>query len=328
MAKVEYCGSVVDVASSVSVLDALLAHGHEIPHGCRAGACQSCLMQATQGCVPEAAQDGLKSTLKAQNYFLACRCQAATDLVVQLPQASAVRFSATVIERELLAEDVMALHLRSDAPIDYRAGQYMTLWRDERLGRSYSLASVPSLDAHLTFHVKRAPGGVMSGWIHDRLRTGETLQLQGPVGSCFYVPETADQNLLLAGTGTGLAPLYGIARDALHAGHRGDIHLFHGALDTAGLYLVDALRRLEARYSNFHYHPSVLRSPAQLPEGVQVGAIDRLISTTAPELTGWKVFLCGAPDLVAQLRKRIFLAGAHSADIYADAFFSAAPPPS
>ena len=61
----------------------------------------------------------------------------------------------------------------------------------------------------------------MSGWLGTEARPGEAVRLQGPVGECFYVPGQPEQPLLLAGTGTGLAPLYGIVRDALAAGpHR------------------------------------------------------------------------------------------------------------
>jgi len=39
------------LAPGESVLDCLLAAGHDLPHSCKAGACQSCLMQA-EGPVP------------------------------------------------------------------------------------------------------------------------------------------------------------------------------------------------------------------------------------------------------------------------------------
>ena len=71
MAKVTYNGQIVDTDADTSLLEALLAQGCEIPNSCRAGACQSCLMQATKGEIPVQAQAGLKETLKAQGYLLA-----------------------------------------------------------------------------------------------------------------------------------------------------------------------------------------------------------------------------------------------------------------
>jgi len=324
VAKVTYNGQIVDTDADTSLLEALLTQGCEIPNSCRAGACQSCLMQATKGEIPAQAQAGLKETLKAQGYLLACRCYPHQDMEVRLPASDAVRIPVTVVEEEMLAADVKRLRVRPEADFVYRPGQYVTLWCDARLGRSYSLASVPGRDDHLEMHIKLVPDGRMSRWVHEQLHVGDRLLLQGPAGNCFYVPGAPRQNLLLAGTGTGLAPLYGIARDALLAGHQGDIYLLHGAPEPSGLYLREELAALARVHENFHYISCVLASDGPLPEGVQLGAIDELALGVAPSLVGWKIYLCGVPQLVNQLRKKIFLAGAGINDIYADPFLSAA----
>jgi len=41
-------------------------------------------------------------------------------------------------------------------------------------------------------------------------------------------------------------------------------------------------------------------------------------------LAGWRVFLCGLPDMVHATRKQAYLKGARLADIHADAFELAA----
>lgn len=320
MVSVRYEGRSVTVAEDRSVLEALLEAGFEIPNDCRAGVCQSCLMQATAGPVPQHAQAGLRDTLRSQGYFLACRCHPKRDLEARLPAARAPRVSARVTGHERLAQDVLRLRLATEAEFHYRPGQYLTLWRDDRQGRRYSLASVPGQDPHLELHIRRTPGGVVSNWAHDALHTGDRVQLEGPVGECFYVPGGPGRSLLLVGTGTGLAPLYGIARDALYHGHWGEIRLYHGATDPSGLYLVPELRALAKACPNLHYTPCVL-DPQGLPgEGIAVGAVDRLALRAAADLSDCKVYLCGAPELVNGLRKQLFLAGTGMADIYADAF--------
>lgn len=160
----------------------------------------------------------------------------------------------------------------------------------------------------------------MSNWAHDELRIGDRLQIQGPVGECFYVPGSPGRNLLLVGTGTGLAPLYGILRDALHHGHWGEIRLFHGAAGPSGLYLAQDLRHMARNCANLHYSPCVMDPQGSPCDGVEVGAVDQLALSTVPELSDWKVYLCGAPALVNSLRKQVFLAGTGIEDIYADAF--------
>jgi CDP-4-dehydro-6-deoxyglucose reductase len=320
MVRIRFGDRLVNLRDNLNVLEALLDAGLEIPNDCRAGVCQSCLMQATAGPVPEDAQAGLKDTLRSQGYFLACRCHPRHDLEVRLPAARPMCVTAVVRGHEYLAQDILRLRLSTGAEFHYRPGQYLTLWRDERQGRCYSLASVPERDPHLELHIRRIPGGVVSNWAHDQLRTGDRLQIQGPAGECFYVPGNPGRSLLLVGTGTGLAPLCGILRDALHHGHWGEIQLFHGAAGPSGLYLVQELRDMARRCANLHYSPCVLDLQGSPCDDVEVGAVGELALSTVPEPRDWKVYLCGAPRLVNSLRKQTFLAGTDIDDIYADAF--------
>lgn len=318
MVAIRYADDRFELHERESVLDGLTRHGVPVPSSCRSGVCQTCLMQATEGTPPEAAQRGLKETLKQQNHFLACVCHPVEDLAVALPGEAGAAIPATVRGLELLTEDIMHVALESHAPIDYRPGQFINLLRGRGLSRSYSIASVPDRDEHIHLHVRKLAGGRMSGWIHDELRPGLTVELQGPAGDCFYVPGHPDQPLLLIGTGSGLAPLYGIVRDALDQGHSGPIRLFHGSRDIRGIYLTDELRALAREHSNFDYVPCL--SGPQVPTGFFAGRVHDVALRENPDLRDWRLFLCGHPDMVKQAKKRAFLAGASMKDIYADAF--------
>jgi ferredoxin-NADP reductase/ferredoxin len=317
MARVSYETQWYPLEAQESVLDGLLRQGIDVPHSCKTGVCQSCLMRAAGGVVPEKAQLGLKETLKARNFFLACSCRLEPGMDLEVAGGEELRVPARIHALEYLSADVLRVRLWPEAPFEYRAGQYLTLLRADGLARSYSLASLPREDG-LELHVRVLPGGAMSRWLADEARPGDAVRLQGPAGDCFYLPGRPEQPLLLAGTGTGLAPLYGIARDALEAGHTGPIWLFHGARDVRGLYLVEQLRALAERHPNLHYRPGVLEG--RLGEGFHVGALDVLLRAECPKPVGFRAFLCGNPELVLSLRKKLFLAGLSLKDIHADAF--------
>ena len=227
------------------------------------------------------------------------------------------RLGATITALTPLSPDVLQVRVRCDATISFRAGQYVSVVREGGLTRSYSVASLPE-EGELELHVRRIAGGRMSGWLHDGARVGERVTVLGPSGECFYVPGKEEQPMLLVGTGTGLAPLYGILRDALRHQHRGPIHLVHGALHRGGLYLVEELRRLAKRHSHLEYTPAILNGDES--EGCAVGSIDQVVLKRFPKLTGWRGYVCGDPDLVKSLKKKLFLSGMASRDIYADAF--------
>ena len=299
------------------VLDCLTRHGVALPSGCRAGSCHACLLRATKGSLPIESQRGLKSTLIDQNYFLPCICKPIDDLEIRLADKVPC-FTAHVLEKSWLNEQVLRLRLSKPAGFEYHPGQFINLVQSQTLlVRSYSLASLAD-ENFLELHIKRVPGGNMSNWICDILKIDDEVTFYGPAGHCFYLSGDQHQPLILAGTGTGLAPLYGIVREALQAGHAGDIHLFHASLAFEGLYYVKELAKLADENPSLRYYPCVLHG--QAPEGGHVGAIDKVIPSVVKECRGARAYLCGDAPVVDAMQKSVFFAGVNMTDIYADAF--------
>lgn len=301
-----------------SVLETLLRNNVDVAFSCRSGVCHSCLMRRGDGSVPLSSQPGLKPTLREQNYFLACQLVPDEDITVSLPDDARLIGHAIVAEIDHVSENICRIFLDPATPLYYHAGQYINIRRFDGLSRSYSLASVPSADKHLELHVRRLDNGQMSNWINDDLEVGASLDFHGPYGDCFYLPGTPEQDMLLIGTGTGLAPLIGIARDALRSKHTGDIHLFHGSHDRQDHYLDRYLRELSKANLNFHYHACISGEKAKVD--VRYGRANDLAFADFPDLGGMRVYLCGLPAMVTASRKTAYLNGAAMQDIMADAF--------
>lgn len=304
--------------SDETVLEALLRQDVNVPYGCKKGTCHSCMMQSLDALPSAHSQEGLKDTLKAQKYFLSCCCLPEQDMSIKQPEQSDFFSQGTVVVNEMLNRNTILLILKcQDAP-EYFAGQFVNLQRTDGLTRSYSIANTPQESKILEFHIRRLPGGRFSEWVHDELKVGDILSVSEPKGHCFYLPDRKEQGILLVGTGTGLAPLIGILTDALTQGHSGNIHLFHGSSEFEDLYRVDELRRLSKDYSNFTYTPCI--SGKKVPEGFSFGRANEVALSTLPDLSGWRVFLCGHPDMINKMKTASFLKGAASTDIYTDAF--------
>ena len=318
MTSVEYYNRVFSCKEGQSVLDVLLENEQNIPYSCKVGVCVTCIMQAVEGEVPEVAQAGLRESLAAQGHFLPCVCKPTADMrVVNIDQQDL--FSPAVVQDiEYLPKDICRIFLEPTTPVYYHAGQFMNLRREDGLARAYSLASLPTVDSRLEFHVKRLNRGQMSNWIMDELRPGDHLGIQGPTGNCYYESGDADQNILLIGNGTGLAPLIGITRDALSSGHTGPIKLYHGSQTLAGLYLGDELRALEAAHGNFEYIPCVSREAE--PDGYRQGRADDVAFSDHADLKGWRLFLCGYPPMVESAKSRALNAGAKATNILTDPY--------
>ncbi len=301
-----------------SLLDCLSRNGVSVPHSCRSGVCQSCLMQVTAGPAPEAAQIGLKPTLQQQKFVLACQCKSDQDISVAFPGAAGGDLPAVIAGKDRLNHNVLRLYLKPDGDFSCEPGQYLTLINRDGVARSYSVANDPARDGHIELHIRLLKDGLMSGFI-EKAGIGEPVTIRGPAGSCFYVRGDGAYPIVLAGTGTGLAPLYGVARQALAHGHTGEIRLLHGALREADLYLVAELQDLALRHPNFHYIPCVLKGEAE--RFYRAGNIEEITMSILPgDKSRTHLFLCGAPEFVTALKRKAFLGGVASKHIFSDAF--------
>ncbi|MBT3925364.1 MAG: 2Fe-2S iron-sulfur cluster binding domain-containing protein [Rhodospirillaceae bacterium] len=318
MANIHYYNRTFPCAEGQTVLDVLLENEQEVPHSCKMGVCVTCIMQAEEGDVPEAAQAGLRQSLVAEGNFLPCVCQPTSDMRVANTETEDLFSPAVVRGIDYLSQDICRVFLEPTTPLYYHAGQFMNLRRADGLVRSFSLASVPSLNSRLEFHIKRLDQGQMSNWILDELKIGDRIGIQGPIGNCYYHPGRRDQNMLLIGNGTGLAPLIGIARDALSVGHSGTMRIYHGSRTSDGIYLGSELRALDSGHTNVDYIPCVSRVAES--EAYRLGRADQVAFSDNSDLAGWRVFLCGNPEMVDKGQELARAAGAGINDIYTDPY--------
>lgn len=315
MSIVSFEGARIALDEGESILDGLLRKGHEVPNGCRSGLCHSCVMAMDEGDVPHSAQKGLSDAERALNYFLSCQYRPSNPVGVRRVCMAGKQVDGRVIEKRWLSSNVIRLRIK--APLEYMPGQYVTLWKDEIIARSYSLASHPCFNDYLEVHIKHIPGGKFSPWVASDLEVGDRLGVQGPYGQCFYTARDPEQPVLLAAMGTGLAPIYGILQDAFVNRHKGPITLVVGASRPDQFYLVDELISLADKNRRLDVHLVARESDRK---EFAVADVYKYCQCKFADLAGTRVFLCGAESFVRKMRKQCYLSGAHMADISADAF--------
>ncbi len=298
----------LDVATSTNLLDSLLTAGIAVSYSCRAGSCHASLVRCVAGELHDAKPEALDAAQRQQGWRLACQCQVVADVQVEVfdPQRDA---APTLIHScDWLSAHVLRLRLTPQRPLRYSAGQHLQLWTESGIARPYSLASLPGEDLWLEFHIDCRQGGAFATAARafqagDSLRLGE---LRG--GALHYAPDWQTRPLWLLAAGTGLAPLYGVLREALRQEHQGAIRLIHLAHDTAAHYLAEPLRALAARHPQLQVE---LVGAAELPAAL---AELRLVSRQTLAL------LCGHPDSVETFARRLYLAGVPRRQVFADVF--------
>jgi toluene monooxygenase electron transfer component len=243
----------VECEAGDNVLYAGLRSGLFLPYECATGTCGTCRCRVMEGAVDLQWRDapGLAYVKSERSETLMCQAQAGSDCTVRVPAAVA-RLDGAPDERsgrlsaaEKLTHDVMGFSVRLDAPISYRAGQFVVLRAPGIAGgRAYSMvnyaASVDSVD----FVVKRKPGGTFSDWLFDGAPCGSEVRLFGPLGKGTFDP-AEDKDILCIAGGSGIAGIMAILEHGARIGYLSDhsADVFFGVRRGDDLFFADELSR-------------------------------------------------------------------------------------
>ena len=136
------------------------------------------------------------------------------------PQQVRRRFRVAEVVQETPTVRTFVLEPADQArPLAYSAGQHLTLLVDidgTTHRRCYSFSTSPASGDRPAITVKRDPGGLVSRFLHERVRTGDTLAATEPTG-----PFTLDTDAALSRTvvfvagGVGITPLVSLAETLL-----------------------------------------------------------------------------------------------------------------
>ncbi len=123
--------------------------------------------------------------------------------------------------------------------------------------------------------------GIASNYLCDA-KQGSKLILTGPYRSPFRIPPDPQSNLLMIGTGTGVAPFRAFVQQIYdeHLGWRGDVRLYYG--DRGGmnlLYLNDRQRDLDQ-----YYDDTTFKAFNALIDRPLAGEADRLEETLSAHI--------------------------------------------
>lgn len=129
----------------------------------------------------------------------------------------------------------------------FKPGQYLTLCGGEgqAIWRCYSITSDPLVRDCISVLVKRVPGGVVSNWLCDHASVGRQIEVLPPAGS--FLLAHPDQAVLLYAGGSGIAPIYALARQALASGS-GRVRLFYANRHAATVMMRQELAELQTAY--------------------------------------------------------------------------------
>ncbi|MFK3795431.1 FAD-binding oxidoreductase [Pseudomonas sp. NPDC088444] len=180
--------------------------------------------------------------------------------------------------------------------LSFEPGQFITVSpviAGQSIARCYTLSSSPTRPFSFSITVKRVPGGMVSNWLHDNLRIGETLNASGPAGSFTPVGHPA-KKLLYLSAGSGVTPLMSMTRAGFDMAAQLDIVFVHSARTPLDIVFHDELTRMQALMPGLQ----VLNVCEGLGADREwTGAVGRLslplLNAAVPDFKEREVFTCG-----------------------------------
>ncbi|MEW4947860.1 benzoate 1,2-dioxygenase electron transfer component BenC [Pseudomonas asiatica] len=320
----------IEATGHETVADAAYRQGINIPLDCRDGACGTCKCKAESGRYDlgdNFIEDALSEDEIAEGYVLTCQMRAESDCVIRIPASSQLckteqaSFDAAISDVRQLSASTIALSIKGESlsRLAFLPGQYVNLKvPGSEQSRAYSFSSLQK-DGEVSFLIRNVPGGLMSSFLTNLAKAGDSMSLAGPLGS-FYLRPIQRPLLLLAG-GTGLAPFTAMLEKIAEQGSEHPLHLIYGVTNDFDLVELDRLQALAARIPNFTFSACVANPDSQYP---QKGYVTQHIEPRHLNDGDVDVYLCGPPPMVEAVSQYVREQGITPANFYYEKFAAAA----
>lgn len=226
-------------------------------------------------------------------------------------------------------QDALLIYFQTEAIPSFVPGQFLTLMVSiggQSYRRSYSIFTDPALLPSLGVCVKRLPGGLVSNYLLDNLKEGDTLDVLPPYGNFALDPaQPSLPTLVLVGAGSGITPLYSMLSMALRHPSAPSIQLIYGSRSAREVIFGEALNQL------LQQHPQRLQvvhclsrnqdEGGNLHGDLHAGRVDESVLSKYILNPDASFYLCGPEGLVHDSEHWLKAQGVPGERIHKELFF-------
>ena len=238
--------------------------------------------------------------------------------------------------KEVVRETADAVTIKFKQPlfkkIKYQPGQFITVIlpiNGEKVRRSYSMSSTPNLDSHVAVTVKRVEGGLVSNYLNDKVKKGDSIEIMKPMGNFTLSKASGARDVVLFGGGSGITPLMSIARQLLFFEAESKVSLVYANRDEDSIIFKAQLEELQQKFGDRLQVVHILENPKQMWDGYKgrpdiatFSNILNLLSTS--ERTEY--FICGPQGMMDVVKETLQKAKIKDSQINIESFVSTAGP--
>lgn len=315
-----------------SLLSTLIEEKIFIPSACGGkGTCGYCKVEVQEGGGPVLATETpflTKEEIEG-NVRLSCQCKVKENIKIEIPEElfNVKEYSVVLEEMEDMTDVIKRLRFRlpEGEEISFKPGQFIQLMapayegNSEEVYRAYSIASSAADKNHIELFIGYVPGGIATTYVHQHLKVGDRVQINGPYGH-FYYQDDNDRDMILVAVGTGIAPIISILNHMKEKDIKRKATFYFGAKTPSDLFMLDYFKDLEDTLHDFKFIPTLSRVTEEHNWTGDRGRVNNALDSYLTDVSHAEAYLCGNPPMIQSVIASLKGKGLEEELIYFDEF--------
>lgn len=320
------------VEGGSSLLSILTEQKIFIPSACGGkGTCGYCKVKVHEGggpVLPTETPFLTKEELESHTR-LSCQCKVKEDIKIEIPEElfNVREYFATVEEMEDVTDTIKRVRFRlpEGEEISFKPGQFVQLkaplydGNTEEVYRAYSIASAPFEKNIVELLIGYVPDGICTTYVHQHLKIGDTVQLNGPHGD-FYYDKDSENEMIMVAAGTGMAPILAILKYLEEHDVKRKATFYFGARTPDDLFFLDYFKELEEKLYDFKFIPTLSRATEEHNWAGETGRVNNTLNKYLDNPENKEAYLCGSPKMIESMISALVSKGIVEELIYFDEF--------
>ena len=323
----------ITIRAGETLLDAGLRRGMDLLYECRNGGCGICICTITHGEVNHGLyqRSALTEAMRSQGKALMCCATPLSDLEIEVKNNPLIAHQAMKtytgqvksIERISPNLIILKLTLPDEERIYFIAGQYINIILEDGQRRAFSFANSPHNNSVIELHIRHIPNGFFTNIVFTKLKVGDHLQFEGPLGK-FKLNDSKLPIIFIAAS-TGFGPIKSIIEDAFYRGITRPMWLYWGVRKPEDLYMLDLLKDWERENPHFHAVPVISEAISENLWLGRQGLVHEVVLRDFPNLIGHEMYVCGSLQMVDCAVPAFLAQGLEEDACFSDAFLPSKP---
>ena len=201
---------------------------------------------------------------------------------------------AKVVQHMRMGQIFSLLRFKSNEVFEFAAGQHIVVKIHEQRLAQYSLMSTPGIQP-FELLIQYVSGGEATAYFMD-LKVGDEIEYMGPLGNYAMQNDGAEQ-IVLMGTGSGVAPLLCMIRDMLRVGDNRSVWLYFGLRFEENVIMQEELADLVKQFNDRLQVRTSLSQPSADWQGDR-GYVTEWLKKDHGDLSQAGMYICGGKELV------------------------------